>query len=183
MISVTQVLSPFIDWSQISPERLEHAGQRGTKIHAYNAAYLLGLWLPKIDAECQGYFDSFRYFADARIDKVLFVEAEFICDCFQYIGHVDFVGVLKGEEGASVIDWKSPLVMSPTWPSQISAYCHLVEKHGRPPGNLKIKRCGALMLSPHGKTANFKEYTESRLSEFNAFLAALNAYRWFKCNK
>jgi len=176
MISVTQALSPFIDWSQVSPERLEHAGQRGTKIHAYNAAYLLGLWLPKIESECQGYFDSFRYFADARIDRVFAVEKEVICHCFGYVGHVDFVGILKDEIGIAILDWKSPIVEGSTWRAQLAAYKHAYECEE---GKEIVTRVGSIMLDPNGKPAKMVDYKES-IADFAAFVAALTAFKYFK---
>jgi len=175
MISVTQALSPFIDWSGISPERLEHAGQRGTKIHSYIAAYLLGLWLPKMDLECQGYFDSFRYFADARIDQVIAVEREVTCNCYGYIGHLDFVGSLKGEIGVAVLDWKSPIIEGKTWCAQLSAYRHAYECEE---GKEIVTRVGSIMLDPNGKPAKMIDYKES-IADFAAFVAALTAVKYF----
>ena len=175
MISVTQALSPFVDWSGISPERLEHAGQRGTKIHSYIAAYLLGLWLPKIELECQGYFDSFRYFADARIDKMIAVEREITCHCYDYIGHLDFVGTLRNEIGIVILDWKSPVTEGPTWKGQLAAYKHAHECNTKNP----VTRVGSIMLDPNGKPAKMIDYKES-IADFAAFVAALTAVRYFK---
>jgi len=175
MISVTQALSPFIDWSGISPGRLEHAGQRGTKVHSYIAAYLLGLWLPKIDAECQGYFDSFRYFADARIDRVIAVEKEVTCHCYGYVGHLDFAGTLKNEKGLAILDWKSPMIEGPTWSSQLAAYKHAYECETKE----AVSRVASIMLDPNGKPAKMIDYKES-IADFAAFVAALTAVKYFK---
>ena len=42
LITVTQAISPYNDFSQIQPDRLEAAKQRGLRLHAAAAAKLTG---------------------------------------------------------------------------------------------------------------------------------------------
>ena len=177
--SATTVLSPYADFSMISPAVLRHAAHRGTRVHGAIAAHLLGLWVPTLDNEAQPRFDSFRRWADIMVDKVVFVEKEIYCDCFDYHGHPDAALILRDWPGVVVIDWKSPLVESKTWTIQVAAYCHLVDKHGGLPDGLKVERAGAVMLDPKGKTAKMVEYTESINTAFSVFLAALTAWKYF----
>lgn len=180
--SVTTVLGCFSDFSRVPPRVLEHAANRGTRIHGAAAAHLSGLWVSKLTPEEQPYFDSFRRWADIMIDKVVFVEKAITCDCFGFKGHPDAALILKGETGVTVADWKSPITEGKTWKGQNAAYWHLVDKHGGIPLTVAVgvKRCASIMLSPKGKTAKMKEHTEDHLNYFNAFLGALQAYKFFK---
>lgn len=177
--SVTTVLNPYTDFSRIHPEVLRHAAQRGTRIHNAAAAHLQGLWVMPMDSDAQIRFDSFRRWADIMVDKVIWVEKELYCDCYGYIGHPDCCLVLKDGPGAVLVDWKSPITASKSWPIQISAYCHLVEKHGGLPKGSTVDRCGAIMLSSTGKIAKMVEYTQSRNIAFSVFLAALTTWKYF----
>jgi len=178
--SSTTVLNPYTDFSRIHPEVLRHAAERGSKIHSAIASHLLGLWVMPLDDEAQPRFDSFRRWADLMVDRVLIVEKELSCDCFGYHGHPDAALILKGEKGATVADWKSPIIESKTWKGQISSYWHLVDKHGDLPEGIKVTRCCAIMLHPEGKTAKMVDYTDTYHQYFAAFLGALTAYKHFK---
>ena len=178
--SVTTVLNPYSDFSRIRPEVLRHAAERGTRIHGAIAAHLQGLWVPPLDDESQPRFDSFRRWADIMVDQVVIVEQELRCASFGYHGHPDAALVMKGREGVTVVDWKSPVSASKTWKGQLSAYWHLVDKHGNLPPGMKVLSCGAVMLHPGGKTAKFMEYSDIYNQYFSAFLGALQAYKFFK---
>lgn len=179
--SVTRALGRFVDLQHIPPERLRMATARGTKIHDYIFMDLDELWVPPalITPEIKGYWDSYLIFKDKMIEKTILVEKMLTCTCYGYTGILDWCGILRGEDGISVIDWKSPVTEGKTWRSQIAAYWHLLESHLKPPLELPIKRCGALMLSPNGATPSLREYTEFQPDYFNDFLLALGAYRAF----
>ena len=179
--SVTQALGRFVDLQFIPPARLQLACARGTKLHDYIFMDLAELWVPPalITPEIEGYWNSYLIFKREMIEETIFVEKELICTCFGYIGHLDWGGILRGEKGLTVIDWKSPVTEGKTWRSQVAAYWHLVEAHMNPPLELPIERCGALMLSPTGGTPSFREYTEFHADYFNNFLLALGACRAF----
>jgi len=177
--SSTTVLSPYADFSRIPPEVLRHAAERGTRIHGAIAAHLLGLWVPKLDDEAQPRFDSFKRWADIMVDKVILVEEELACDCHGFHGHPDCCLILKGNPSAVVLDWKSPVSESKTWPLQIASYCHLVDKHGGLPDGMRVERAAAVMLHPKGKAAKMVEYTQSINTAFAVFLAALTTWKYF----
>ena len=179
--SVTQVLGRYVDLQHIPPERLRIATARGSKIHDYIFMDLKEFWIPPalITPEIEGYWRSYLIFKRQMIETTVLLEEKLVCTCYQYSGILDWIGVLRGEKGLTVIDWKSPISEGKTWRSQVAAYWHLVEAHMNPPLELPIERCGALMLSPRGSTPRFKEYTEFHADYFNDFLLALGAYRAF----
>ena len=172
LISVTTVLSPFNDFSQVPPERLEYASRRGTATHAACAAYARNLPV----FACNGvepYFNSFRNWFDKYVKRALFVEAEFSDQSgYGIVGHVDLVAELV-DSRIVVVDYKTPVAESATWRAQLACYCYLVKPVvGEADGM-------ALQLSPEGNAARTIHY-KNTASDFAAFLAALSAYRYFK---
>jgi len=185
--SVTQALGRFVDLQHIPPERLRIATARGSKIHDYIFMDLKELWVPPalITPEIEGYWKSYLIFKREMIETTVLIEEKLHCTCYGYTGILDWCGIFRGEEGLTVIDWKSPVTEGKTWRSQVAAYWHLVESHSgisimkHEAFGLPITRCGSLMLSPTGGTPSFREYTEFHADYFNDFLLALGAYRAF----
>ena len=179
--SVTQALGRYVDLQHIPPERLQIATARGTKIHDYIFMDLSELWVPPalITPEIEGYWKSYLIFKNTMIERTVLIEKKMTCTCYGYTGILDWCGILIGESGLTVIDWKSPVTEGKTWRSQVAAYWHLTEEHADPPIDLPLKRCGSLMLSPRGSTPSFREYTEFQPDYFNDYLLALGAYRAF----
>ena len=171
--SVTQVLGLVTDFSNIRPEVLEHASQRGTQVHAYSAAYSRKLWVPRVPEDCAGYFQSFVSWSDTMVEEVLFVETEFIDDKLGYIGHPDLGVILKGGIGA-LIDLKTPVALQKVWKAQLAAYLKPVQKKFP-----QIKKAGSLRLDPDGGTAKMAWYDESE-RDFAAFVNLLFAFKYFK---
>lgn len=172
--SVTTVLSPFADFSRVRPEVLEHAAQRGTKVHALCEAYAQGLWIPRIDEECAGYFDSFKRWFDATVVEVLAQEVELVDEQKGYMGHPDMICRIKGDNDAVMIDLKTPAAQSPAWRLQLAAYWRLGTLAGYP-----ITRSGSLRLKKDGSRAIFNEYTGSHAHDLNVFLNCLAAWKYF----
>ena len=172
MLSATQVLSPFFDASKIRPEALEFAKTRGTETHAGCAAYARSLPVFLSDSAAP-YFDSFRNWFDRYVKRALFVEAEF-SDPHVYgiVGHVDLVAELT-DGRLVVVDYKTPVVESPSWRAQLAAYCYLCNPVVGEVAGM------ALLLSPDGNAARAIHYKQ-QASDFAAFLNALAAYRYFK---
>lgn len=177
-LSVTQVLSSYTDFSNVRADVLEAAAARGTDVHRICAGIAIGAWIPVIPVYLKPRVQSFVRWMDAVVERVIFVEQEFRCDCFGYVGHPDQGVIIKGDAGITVVDIKTPATESKTWKGQLGAYWHLVEEHGG--FDLPVIRCGSLMLDPNGKTARLVEYTENSAADFNAFVAALTAWRYFK---
>lgn len=170
--SVTQVLGLYNDFSMIRPEVLEHAAKRGTAVHKRCNAYALNLVCLQTDSETQPYFDSFRNWFNWYVESVLMTEQRLTCDKYCFTGKPDMVAMLKGDKHSTLIDFKTPVTPGKTWPAQLAAYQYLAKKSYDP------KRTGALMLSPKGQIARFIEYSDTA-THLNAFLSALNAYRFF----
>ena len=69
--SVTQVLSPFVDYSMIPADVLERSCLRGTAVHDACATIARGLPVMNLTPETAGYVDSYRRWYDLMVDEVL----------------------------------------------------------------------------------------------------------------
>lgn len=177
MISVTQALRPFVDFSKIPDHVLEAAAQRGTETHRLCSTYARGLpIIGAIAPECSGYFLSFQQWFDLSVEKVHLVEAHLEDPVYLFCGHPDLICTLRGDPGPTLIDLKTPITEAPTWRGQLSAYDRLAEVN-----NCPVIRCGSLQLKRDGNPAKFREYKRDG-RDFAAFLNALTAYRYFTLN-
>ncbi len=143
---VTDILSPFTDFSAVPPDVLQAAGERGTAVHEVCAAYALGLFKP-VPIELMGYCQSFKAWFNSYVVEVLAVEEEVIHPAFGYVGHVDLIATVAGirpKQTVCVVDYKSPVTASRSWNMQIAAYLEASkEKYG-------TEIAGALMLKADG---------------------------------
>lgn len=177
LISVTQVISPWNNFSGIPQETLEFASARGTRVHQLCADYAEsgGLWAPgKIPLECRPYFESFKIWFDSVVEEVVAVEKEFIDETYQFVGHIDIICRIKGDRGLVVCDYKSPQTHKKIWRLQLAAYTHLAKQEYP-----NINRCFSLMLSASGKAPKVNEYLESH-RDMAVFLSALQVQRFME---
>ncbi len=187
--TVTQVLEEYVDLSMVPHDRLVFAGTRGNVVHQTIASILLPhqntIFIPQalVDEQgARGYIDSFRKWAELMIEDTWEVEKEIICDCFHFVGHVDWIGRLKGEKTGhcSVIDWKTPITWGKTWLAQCGAYRHLVQYHLRPE-EIPVGKCGPVMLHKKGNAAKLRNDPPEAVTEaFTHYLEKLNADRYFE---
>lgn len=168
--SVTQVLAPFSDFSMIRPDVLDAAAERGSRLHSLFAAYALGVWVPSIQKNEDGYFESFQKWFDRHVIKIIAIEQRRSSESFNYHGTADLVCMISIPpvvDALAVVDFKTPITESRTWRPQVAAYAHL---WGASFG-------GALMIDPDGRPA--KMIWADCQKDFAAFISALNCYRYF----
>lgn len=172
--SVTQVISPWSDFSMIPEKVLEVAAARGTLAHAVCLAYAQGLPSFGIDESVQGYFDSFRRWFDHVVDEVLLVEERLVDPDFGFSGQPDII--VKAKHGEILFpDLKTPAAKSKSWRLQIAAYRHLAEKVK----GITPDRCGSLRLNKEGKTPTMDWYEGSYPQDMRRFLMAVELHRFF----
>lgn len=166
--SVTQVLSPWCDFSRVNPTVLAAAADRGNKVHLACSNYASGFMVPPLADGEQGYYDSFRRWFDSTIEETITVEHEYRCEVYKFMGHPDLVCRLKGDSRVCVVDYKTPLTTKPSWKLQLAAYAHLT----------KAERCFTLRLSPYGKHGIIDENSNWD-HDFSIFCNALTVWRFF----
>ena len=179
-LSVTEVLSPYQDFSKVPEARLEAARIRGTVVDKFCKLYAKGIW-PVVPEEYRGYFESFKKWWLTVVDltKPIDMDPELVDENFGFIGHPDFILTLKREDYRSVWDLKTPVIHYPTWRAQLAAYKHLANIEQVERDEFLIGRCGSVMLDSKGKKPKVHSY-EDNARDFAAFLAALTAHRFFR---
>jgi hypothetical protein len=176
--SVTTVISPYKDFSGVNPEVLEAACQRGTEFHALAAAHLAGTWIPEVPANVEGRFLSFTRWAAAQVAEVIWVEKTLVHPVLRYRGTPDALLQLRGDEGLTLTDWKTPVTFDKSWIVQTAGYKELVEKNGWP-----VSRIATLQPHPGGGPAKFREFTKSLNLGLSVFISLLNAWHFFYGSK
>ncbi len=172
LLTVTEVLRPYVDYSMVAEDLLLLAQERGTEVHRFCAAYAQGVWLP-VPQGLEGYCRSFARWFDDFVGKVIAVEKRLLNPILGFSGQPDLIAELKGEEGAVVVDYKTPATEGPTWQAQVAAYIHLANF-----SKIPVKHGGSLKLRKDGSLARWVP-CENSSEALGAFLNALHAYRYF----
>ena len=172
--SVTRIISPYKDFSQVPEHRLVAAQNRGSDFHALAAAYLMGAWIPEVPPTVAGYFQSFIRWADKHLAEVIWVEKTLIHPVLRYQGTPDALIRIRGDSGLILPDWKTPVAFDKAWIVQTAAYRELVVKNGWP-----VERLGSLQPHPDGKIAKFTEFTKSLNLGLSVFISAINCWHFF----
>ncbi len=176
--SVTRVISPWQDFSMIREDVLEAACARGSKVHQICGALALGLWIPVIPAELQGYVDSFMgWFSDA-VQRVHLAERELVDAQSGYRGHPDLIVTMRGDAAMTLIDLKTPATCQLAWRVQLAAYRNLATINGYP-----VARVFSLRLRKGGESPLINEYSSTFSHDFAVFLNCLAAWKFFKGGK
>lgn len=172
--SVTEILSPYSDYSHIPPAVLAKAAERGTLVHSYCEAISKSEWMPNPREDLAGYVQSFQRWFNMFVDEVIMSEEELEDSDLGYCGHPDLIVRSKSLGGIILIDIKTPAIVYRTWGPQIAAYERLARQDYP-----SINRMGSLRLDKAGKMAKFDDFTGDKISCFAAFYGALIAYKFF----
>jgi len=170
MLTVTQVLGKYADFSKIKPEVLRAACDRGTNLHACISGMFEDLW-SKEDPAIAGYLQSFKRWREEFVVETALVEKRLISEKWGYSGKIDWVGRMRGDNKLRVIDWKSPLVGTLIHKLQVAAYRNLAIENG-----YDIGEAGCLYLKKNGDPAIFKS-SDNQIVHFQIFLHALWSHR------
>jgi hypothetical protein len=174
--SVTQAIG-FCNqgaFAKIPPDIMAAAQERGNALHGWAAAYAQNLWTPEVSDSLKGYVVSFSKWFDRHVVKTVLVEQRMSHPTLYYDGEPDWVGIIKGDEGLTLIDWKTPLFASKSWRLQLAGYRMLLEKAG-----YEITRVASLQPRKDGKAAKFLDYPNSLTGDMGIFMATLNVWRFF----
>lgn len=172
--SVTEVLSPWADFSMIPPAVLQAAAERGTAVHNACFAYAAALPVVGLRPDVALYVESFQRWYDHVVDTVLLCEERIVDNRFGYHGEPDLLIQARHQE-IILTDIKTPVTKIKPWRIQLAAYKNLCEQHL----GVKIDRVGSLRLSPEGKTPKM-DYYDYQDKDYSIFVSCLNAYRFFK---
>lgn len=171
--SVTQIISPYVDFSMVPSYILDPAKERGNKTHAICAGICQGLWIPSIPRECDGYITSFHLWFDRYVEEVIFSERKLVDPVYGFTGQPDFYGRVR-DGNHILVDWKTPFILYKAWKIQVGGgYKRLIEVAKKP-----LDRVGSLQLDPNGGIPKMTWYKNDP-ADFNIFLGLLNAHNYF----
>lgn len=174
-LRVTTPLSAFTDFSSIPPHVLQHAADRGTKVHKLCELTLLDEYFPQPEEELKGYLNSFNEWKDT-LETIHRLETRYYSDMLKITGAIDIIGTVKGDKSPSIIDIKTAASESKTWCLQLAAYQHLFNSNIDT--QVKAERRFALHLKKNGKRAKIIEYTDHD-RDLDLYLSALKIWRYF----
>ena len=182
IIHVTTPLGVYSDFSHVPQHRMETASDRGTRAHDLFAAYARGLFIPKVDWDCQGYFKSYTTWYDRHVIRPLLVEERLTDDkVLGVTGQIDLIAELRDiypdRNILALLDNKTALQQSSTWKAQISTYWMGLAARLLPYGS-QIEKAGTIRLNPDGKPAKV-DWVENPLKEYNAWLNAFYSFKHF----
>lgn len=175
--SVTQIIS-FCNqgaFAGIPDHIMEKASARGVSVHASAAAYLGGFWCAEDpEPEFEGYHKSLTDWASEFVVKVIWVEQELVDLKRGFQGHPDALLLMRGDEGLTLLDLKTPKPLSLSWRLQLAGYRLLATANG-----YIIVRVASLRLDKDGGPAKFQGYTRTLAYDQNVFLSCLNVWNFY----
>ncbi|MDY0188922.1 MAG: hypothetical protein RBR16_13480 [Syntrophus sp. (in: bacteria)] len=172
--SVTQIISPWQDFSQIPEDVLQAACDRGRAVHGLCAARAKKLFIPPVHEDYRGYYESFVRWFDYAVVEVVAVERELIEKQLRYKGHPDLIARLRGDHCLTVIDYKTPITHKLAWCLQCAGYRRLGLGN-----DYDIGRNLSLRLRPDGSRALITEYSSNYAHDLAVFLNAKAVWEYF----
>jgi len=169
--SVTQIMEPLERkvYGDISPFTLDHAADRGTRLHRAVEQYLK-YGFRNIDDDCVGYFDGFVKFTENNKSwKPIHSEYRFYHPALLYAGTCDLL--FTTPKGTVLVDLKTTAqAHKKMWGVQLAAYQQGIEAFDKP---LKIDATMVLQVMPDGHYIlhNIK-------TDFSTFLACYTIFNF-----
>lgn len=165
---VTEVLYPFSGLDKIDQSTVEHAAQRGSRVHEICEGIMMGLPAMGADAETQPYIDSFMEWWGSG-HKIIAMEKRFYDHDLLLTGQVDLI-IEEPDKQLSIVDLKTSYRPSKTWPLQGAAYARMARADGYNIQNIKF-----LHLNKYGKAPKMHVYPD----QWDLYAKCLDVYRYF----
>lgn len=180
--SVTQIISYCNQgaFASVPDVKLQLAQERGIDVHALAASHALGMWLPEIPPQYEGYVKSATEWFERSVKAVIKVEEQLVDPKLGFTGTPDLIVRMKGDPDLTVVDWKTPKALSKTWRLQLAAYRHLAEIACQ---GYSIRRVASLRIREDGGPAIFDGYSRTLFSDLNIFLGLLNYFKYMEGNR
>jgi len=147
LLSVTQVISNFIDTSFFTPESREIGSSAHSLLYSelenkenidYEKYLVAGLFL-----------DSFKLWNNIAMPSPIFLEKRLLDNSLVISGQPDFIGTMVGQDGIGIIDYKTSTSFQKHWNIQVCAYAYLAVINGINiswGGSLRIKKDGSMPI-------------------------------------
>lgn len=173
--SVTQILGRCFDFSKIDLAVLAAKAELGTAVHiACELDDMNDLVEESVHAKVRPYLKGYRLFKRQKMTNVIATEQVVHNSLYGYAGKFDLLTEFDGARW--LVDWKTPLRISPAVGLQTAAYVAAL------PADLaagkRIKRA-ALQLKDDG-TYQLHEFAQP--SDHAVFIAFATAHNWIERN-
>jgi hypothetical protein len=128
---VSEILSPFNDFSKILPNVLSRKALIGTNVHSAIDDEISGVF-PCLREEEISYFNSFIGWKDKVNPKFIERETRYYNDEKMITGRIDALIKFKDIGRPVLLDFKTSAQESPiVWPMQAHLYAYLLKKAGK----------------------------------------------------
>lgn len=174
--SVTTVLARLYDFRFVSADVLAAKAELGTAVHLcceLDDAHDLDE--ESVAPAVAPYLAGYRLFKRQKCSTVVAAE-QVVYSSLGYAGKFDLLADIEGKDGSVdrwLIDFKTPLVISPAVGLQTAGYVAALPREQMPAGR-KVRRA-ALQLKEDG-TYRLHEFNDP--ADFPTFISFLNVFRW-----
>jgi hypothetical protein len=181
-LRVTTPLARYAGYENVPANILEYAAGRGTRVHTYAELYAANMLFGEIDQDCIEYVQAYINWHDSNADFVVSTETRLFCEDLLIQGKPDLICSMKDKEkfgsGYWLVDLKTSLEYSKSWPLQTAAYAYLCKIN-----NIPLE--GRLIVQV-SKEGTYKEYLfhdietpEQYRADLEMYKGILSAHRYF----
>lgn len=173
---VSDILSPFNDFSKIDPLVLSNKAKIGTAVHQAIADDIEGEF-PALDEETIGYFESYESWRFQINPTFLKSEVRYFDDEQMLTGQIDtLIDIPEKSMLPTLVDFKTSAQESrEVWPMQAHLYGYLLSQNGI----MVAPRYLFVKLNKYGDLPDVFEYVYSS----NTYAKCMNAVKSFWKNK
>lgn len=164
--SLSDILAPIRDFSNVPHDVLEQAQVRGTAVHDAIATDFRNEPF-EIDEDIAGYFEAWRKFRAEKNFRPVQIEQPLFSLEYGFACTPDFTGYV--EHALSVIEWKTSFAPHPATAVQTAAQAHCAGCKHR--FSLQLRADGTYRLEHHKDR-----------QDFNVFVSLLNIYKFKEKN-
>lgn len=155
--NVTRVLSGLTDYSQIPPDTLEVARQKGVAVHKMVELHAKGdldeetlpEWMRPVFARWLAFLSDTGF-------QVLQSEQRVYSKEYRYAGTLDLFGLIRGKE--TLIDLKRSLMGGRVIGLQLAAYAHALAAVPVQRYALRLNEAGPYRLEPYTDPNDFRDF-------------------------
>lgn len=173
ILSVTQIIKPWVSFEGIPKHILAAAAERGTAAHDGCFSIARGQYPGPLADNVQGFVTSFERWYDSQVQDVILLEQRLVHPAYLYHGEPDLIVRLKTGKVA-LIDIKTPLMAARSWHIQVAAYRELGKAN-----KTKIDAAGTIQLDRDGMVPKII-WSKDTGADLAIFLQMLNIHRYMK---
>ena len=171
---VTEILTPYKNFTGVAPSVLANATSRGSITHDFCELYALDMLIEIPPPHVNPFVESFKQWFDEYVDQVIMTETRINHPKYRISGQFDLLLKFKGSDALVLADYKTPETADKTWVLQTAAYMILLEDIL----GIKVDRRICVMLDREGKYPKVIEYTNHERDK-RLYINQIEMFRFF----